>query len=27
MADFDEAPVATFKSVYVDANVAGCVDD
>jgi len=28
MADFDEAPVAidTFKSVYVDANVAGCVD-
>ena len=21
MADFDEAPVATFKSVYVDANV------
>ena len=28
MADFEEAPaVATFKSVYVDANVAGCVDD
>ena len=26
MADFEEAPVATFKSVYVDANVAGCVD-
>jgi len=27
-ADFEEAPVAidTFKSVYVDANVAGCVD-
>jgi len=27
MADFEEAPVATSKSVYVDANVAGCVDD
>ena len=28
MADFEEAPVVidTFKSVYVDANVAGCVD-
>ena len=26
MADFEGAPVATFKSVYVDANVAGCVD-
>ena len=24
MADFEEAPVAAFKSVYVDANVAGC---
>ena len=27
MADFEEAPVATFKSVYVDANVAVCVGD
>ena len=26
MADFEGAPVATLKSVYVDANVAGCVD-
>jgi len=24
MADLEEAPVAAFKSVYVDANVAGC---
>ena len=24
MADFEEAPVAAFKSFYVDANVAGC---
>jgi len=24
MADFEEAPVAAFKSVYVDANIAGC---